>query len=564
MNLKFDRDVKTGTKLKLVLIFIAIFFVQTDVNAQSDSTIQRLKELLNRSQSVENRLRLTLLLSEELYKPTPTQALEYANESERLAKSLGADSLLNRAYISQATAYISMGDYPHALQLLLKSIRAAKKNGDSHLLFSAYEMTGILFYFQNDQKRALQYFFKALEQYSIKKPTHNKQIERKAYLLNNMGILYNQKKMYTPSAYYFHEALSLAKHLNNHELIANVLNNQGTLYADQGKTDTALKQYLEAIEIRKRNDHKWGLTQSYISVGKFYYKLNDYNASETYFKKAIETARQIESLHYVGVSSFYLFQLYKQKGDYKHALEAIELSKKVNDTLYNEKRTREIGRLETQFHLDLKQAELAAKQREKNLYFILAAASLGLSLIVATLLFYLQKSKVRSAQLEQANLQSEKKNLEKDIELKDKELTTQVLHLVHKNELIHVISEKLLEINHNLDIKSRMAVQNLITDLQSNLQPELFEEFKLRIQHIHEDFYNILNKKFPNLSSTELRLCAFLKLNLTTKEISAITNTSVKSIEIARTRLRKKLNLTGTDQNLIIFLSQLDQTQARN
>ncbi|HJY13131.1 MAG TPA: tetratricopeptide repeat protein, partial [Flavobacterium sp.] len=350
--------------------------------------------------------------------------------------------------------------------------------------------------------------------------------------------------------------------MNNHELIANVLNNQGTLYADQGKNAIALKLYQEAIAIRKKNNHKWGLTQSYISVGKFYFKLNDYNASETYFKKAIETAKQIESLHYVGVSSSYLFQIYKQKGDYMNAFESIELNKNINDTLYSEKRTREIGQLETQFQLDLKQAELEAKQRERNLFFLLAAASLTLSLVVATLLYYLQKNKAQSAKLEQANLQSEKKNLEKDIELKDKELTTQVLHLVHKNELIHVISDKLLEINNNLDIKSQMAVQKVITDLQSNLQPELLEEFKQRIQHIHENFYNILNKDFPNLSPSELRLCAFLKLNLTTKEISAITNASAKSIEIARTRLRKKLNLTGTDQNLIIFLSQLDQDQA--
>jgi tetratricopeptide (TPR) repeat protein len=559
-NLYFNRGSKANFKQPILLLLLVFFFTKP-VKSQSDSAIYNLKKRLDRTQSTEDRLKLTLQLSEELYKPNPTQALKYANESERLANSILSDSLLNRAYINQATAYIRLGNYPRALHLFFKAIQAAKKTEDSHTLFSAYEMTGILFYFQNDKKRALQYFFKALDQFSLKKPENKKQIERKAYLLNNIGILYDEKKMYAPSAYYFREALNLADFLKNHELTANILNNQGTLYAHQGKTDIALKQYNEAIEIRKKNNNKWGLTQSYISLGKLYFKLNNYEASEMYFKKAIEIAKQIESLHYVGIASSYLFQLYKQKGDYKHALEAIELTKKVNDTLYNEKQIREIGQLEMQFQLDLKQDELTAKQREKNLYFSLAAASLGLSLVITTLLFYLQKNKAKSAQLEQVNLQSEKIYLEKDMELKDKELTAQVLHLVQKNELIDAISEKLLEIKKNVGLESQVAVQKAITDLQSNLQPELLQQFKLRFQQVHEDFFNILNEKFPNLSPSELRLCALLKLNLTTKEISAITKVSTKSIEIARTRLRKKLNLTGTDQNLIVFLSTLNQTQ---
>lgn len=562
-NLHFNRSSKVNFKQSTLLLLLIFLFVKP-VKAQSDSAIEKLKKRLDHTQSMDDRLKLMLQLSEELYKPDPTLALKYANESERLANNILSDSLLNKAYINQASAYIRLGNYPRALQLLFKTIQAAKKVEDSHTLFSAYEMTGILFYFQNDKKKALQYFFKALDQFSQKKPDNNKQIERKAYLLNNIGILYDEKKLYAPSAYYFKEALNLADFLRNHELTANILNNQGTLYAHQGKTDTALKQYNEGIEIRKKNNNKWGLTQSYISLGKFYFNLNEYEAAETHFKKAVEIAKQIESLHYMGIASSYLFQLYKQKNDYKHALEAIELTKKVNDSLHNEKRFREIGQLEMQFQLNLKQDELAARQREKNLYFSLTAASLSLSLVIATLLFYIQKNKAKSAQLEQANLQSEKKNLKKGIELKDKELTTQVLHLVHKNELIHTISEKLLAIKQNLRATSQIAVQKVIEDLQSNLQPELLEEFKLRLQSIHEDFYRILQEKFPNLSPSELRLCAFLKLNLTTKEISVITNISTKSIEMARTRLRKKLRLTGTDQNLIIFLSQLDQGQTRN
>jgi DNA-binding CsgD family transcriptional regulator len=62
----------------------------------------------------------------------------------------------------------------------------------------------------------------------------------------------------------------------------------------------------------------------------------------------------------------------------------------------------------------------------------------------------------------------------------------------------------------------------------------------------------------PELSLNERRLCAFLRLNMTTKEIASITGQSPRSIEVARTRLRKKLNLTNSDTSLTDFLSHID------
>ncbi|MCD4747537.1 MAG: hypothetical protein K8R58_14675, partial [Bacteroidales bacterium] len=65
------------------------------------------------------------------------------------------------------------------------------------------------------------------------------------------------------------------------------------------------------------------------------------------------------------------------------------------------------------------------------------------------------------------------------------------------------------------------------------------------------------NNKFPDLTANEKKLCAFLRLNMTTKDISAITHQTSNSIEVARTRLRKKLNLSNKDINLVTFISQI-------
>lgn len=172
-------------------------------------------------------------------------------------------------------------------------------------------------------------------------------------------------------------------------------------------------------------------------------------------------------------------------------------------------------------------------------------------------MFFLQRARARKSELEQTQLKLEKATLENNLATRDKELATNIMYLLNKNELINSISEKLLDIKNRLTPDAQPAIHKVILDMQSNLQPELWKEFEFRFQQVHEQFYNTLNERFPDLTPSERRLCAFLKLNMTTKEISAITHQNAKSIDVARTRLRKKLNLTGTDHNLVSFLLQL-------
>ena len=89
------------------------------------------------------------------------------------------------------------------------------------------------------------------------------------------------------------------------------------------------------------------------------------------------------------------------------------------------------------------------------------------------------------------------------------------------------------------------------------LPNSLEQEFEIRFQQVHNSFYDKLNALSPDLSTNERRLCAFLKLSMSTKEISSITGQSPRSIDVARTRLRKKLNLTNNDSSLSDFLSSL-------
>ena len=122
--------------------------------------------------------------------------------------------------------------------------------------------------------------------------------------------------------------------------------------------------------------------------------------------------------------------------------------------------------------------------------------------------------------------------------------------------MIMNITERLKKARLTYKPENRKTAEDIIRELEQGITKDTWKEFELRFQDVHSDFYDKLNTLYPDLSPNELRLCAFLRLNMTTKDIAAITYLSINSINVARHRLRKKLDI-DQDENLIKYLSQL-------
>jgi hypothetical protein len=151
-----------------------------------------------------------------------------------------------------------------------------------------------------------------------------------------------------------------------------------------------------------------------------------------------------------------------------------------------------------------------------------------------------------------------RQKLQDDLDFKNKEITINVMNLIRKNEIIIDISNHLLEIEKEAEQeKTKDSLLRIAGDLQKSIDVEIWDEFELRFKQVHGDFYERLTQRFPDLSPSELKLCAFLRLNLTTKEICKLTGQQTTSLEIARHRLRKKLGISNTQTNLISFIAQV-------
>ncbi len=129
---------------------------------------------------------------------------------------------------------------------------------------------------------------------------------------------------------------------------------------------------------------------------------------------------------------------------------------------------------------------------------------------------------------------------------RDKELANEAINLVRKNEFLLSLKEELTILK---TICGDNATGSRISDLYSRINREVdsnnqMEVFARAFDEVHEEFLNRLKARYPTLTPTELRLCAFLKMNITTKEIAPLMNISVRGVEICRYRVRKKMGIS--------------------
>lgn len=152
-------------------------------------------------------------------------------------------------------------------------------------------------------------------------------------------------------------------------------------------------------------------------------------------------------------------------------------------------------------------------------------------------------------QLRNESLQSEMKH-------KNQELANATLHLIQKNKTLTYLKNDLTKLQKSLssDNPEKHSVTNLLKKVNRDLRNEKnWELFNSYFDDVHQDFITRLKNEYPDLSPKELRLCAYLRMNLSSKEIAPLMNISVRGVEISRYRLRKKLGL-GHNVNLTDYL----------
>jgi DNA-binding CsgD family transcriptional regulator len=158
---------------------------------------------------------------------------------------------------------------------------------------------------------------------------------------------------------------------------------------------------------------------------------------------------------------------------------------------------------------------------------------------------------VKNLEAEQEIIKLKNERLEKEMESKNKELAVSTMSLIKKNEFLSKIKEQ-LKANGNAP-----QVKTVIKTIDKDISEEdNWKFFKKAFNNADKDFFKKIKSRHPDLTSTDLKLCAYLRLNLSSKEIAPLLNISVKSVEIKRYRLRKKMDLPH-EKNLTDYILEI-------
>jgi len=155
------------------------------------------------------------------------------------------------------------------------------------------------------------------------------------------------------------------------------------------------------------------------------------------------------------------------------------------------------------------------------------------------------------------NISKIKKTQENLLNSKNKELLAGALQSLHTSNLNNYLVDEILKLKPYTNDEGRKIIQDIHNKFKVSLTSQIWSNIEKRVGDSFNAFNHALLSKFPNLSPTDRKLCTLLRLGLSSKDIAEMTFTNPQSVDVARYRLRKKLNLSSED-NLTNFLITLD------
>ena len=394
---------------------------------------------------------------------------------------------------------------------------------------------------------------------------------------NNLAGLYYMEGDYARTLMALNQALAQIDKEKDPDMYYLVWQNIAVVYNRQGKRSVALELVKEALHYYEMSHRNLDKIQAYLLLATLYPQSSD--SALHYMEAALHQAREVHN-HAAEISALQaLYGWHKAVGDYHEACNILERTVWLQDSLEAMDNRMKIESIEatnameqenSSKDLALQQMQIERLQSQKQeLLLIGVLLCLVIALGVMYYRYRLQKKLKREsddlAVQRQAFFDKEKKmmaqreqELRDSLELKNKELTSKVLHLIRNNEFIVDINRELqqllLELNPK-DTAKKEHIREMLVKLRDQGNEGTYAEFKYYFEQVHQSFYENLQKAYPSLTYKDIRLCSFLKLGLSSKEIASITFKEVRSVESARNRLRKKMNLDA-DVNLIEFFSK--------
>lgn len=522
--------------------------------------IHELNELANNQKNVYYKaLGNYYLGTQNIDKYELTEAIEQLIIAKNLLLPLPESQqnrqLLSRIYLSSSACYQLCNMLSEAYDQVQKGLDTYSESDSKIIYFKLKNNLAVIYDEMNKEHEAIAIYKNIL--LSLNDLQNNPNFKQRIKYTANLNIgkcffrlnQLDSSLVYLDSAYQY--AVSNLQKARIFEVLGSQYLNKDFVLAE--------KYYKDAINYMKTENDYFLSASINSSIAEIYYITNQYDTALLYINEGIENAKRCNRLSMETKGLFLKAKIYEKMHRLTESLACLYEHKTMMDSLYGVQNIEQLSQLMLQTKIKAIEKEHIQQQyitdlehsKERILYYCVIALLVGV-IIVVILLLNRKRILLKNKQIKEEMLSIE-------LETRNRELAFNVVSLMKKNEIFTEIIDKLLTIKENVvKDETKDALSRVIKEIEKTTEGKFWDEFEMRFKQVHSDFYNQLTKKFPNLTTNEMRLCAFLKLNLTTKDISSITGQSVASIEKARYRLRKKLGIQNdVSINLSNFISNI-------
>lgn len=483
-------------------------------------------------------------------KDASDKAVQYANRA--LSLSQKHQDRKNEALALQnlCLGYLYNDIYDKALENGLAALEIFEALGDPRDKAYILSTLGWLYYDIQNADLALNYHQKVLEIYQSLEDADNI-----AMSYNSLGLIYSMKKEYEKALSYYLLSLEIAEKGEDKSRLAAIHNNLGMTYAALKSYQLAQKHLQNALQLMEETASILGIAEVWNQLGATYTGMEQFDKAEECLLKAqtyIEQSTSKTALEKLVDNYEFSANLFSAKEEYQKAFIAYKEYSSLRNSIFSEDQKSRLSEMRLLYETEKKESEIQLLESQKNIDRLVRNSSVAgfiLFIIIGYLIYNSLRSKHQQAK-------QAKDRLEDQLNFKSKELTTFALHIAQRNEILNKMVDSLTQIQKNADADTSKNLRTLIGEIhQSQQVNQHIEDFHINVEKTYENFFYHLNQSFPGLTQNEKRLSAQVRLNLSNKNIAALNNISVKSVEMARYRLRKRFEL-DTKDSLTEFLKK--------
>ncbi|MFA8299284.1 MAG: tetratricopeptide repeat protein [Hyphomicrobiales bacterium] len=536
---RISDSLATEKKINSAKIAIKYFSQEKNKLEYADNSYH-LAELLVRNQNYQAAINYLLI------------ARKLNTELERIDKLIEINNLLGRIYLHNKF------DSRQALEFFFEALNYSKNIKNQDNIGEIYNNLSQIYLFVKDYSKASVF---AKRSYSVYKGMNDS--VGVALSLNTIGRVERGQKNYEKAISYFKESLQIHKLLKCLDGEALNYKNMGLVYFDCNDLNISKELLLKSLNIYKGQHNTFHISENTFYLGKVHFLLNEIDIALDYLKQSLMASKSSCCLDNELRVNRLLSEVYEKKDDFVSALNYFKSYTTLLDSLKSKENAMRLNEMRSRFNFTEQQKELQIKDQENfilkrnqkinklKLYIVFWALSFVIILGVI-IVKVLSKGREKDRELLTINTKKhleQKEIMEAELKNKQEELTNLAIHIAHRNEFMNKIQKSLKKLEKCPDKEKEAEIKSILLFLNRNiLINQEIAALEHNIDEHLQDFFDKLTKQFPDLTRKEQQLCGLLRLNLSTKDIASIRNSSVKAVEMGRYRLRSKLGLQTTDK----------------